>query len=119
MGHQSIERKNGFVLGNRQRNCRLVKSVARSQNLRRRGLLDERVDNVEEATNAVGVLRSDRDEGDWYTACHTNRVLNVQVLCKWDVEAGSVVFGKESYSLPTSLCGRLRVNTSIDGLEGK
>jgi hypothetical protein len=57
-----------------------VKSITCSQHLGWVFLADEEVYQVEEPTNSIGLFRSDRNEGDGYTASNPNRELNVQVL---------------------------------------
>ena len=72
--------KEKFILGNRCGNSRLIECVARGQNMGWRGFAEEEIDKVEETTNAVGVGRSDRYEGDRYTTRDASRILDVKVL---------------------------------------
>ena len=111
-----------FALGDRHGKPRFVESIASRQDLRRCGLCEEEVHDVEESTNAVRVGWTDRDESDWYTASNPDRILSVQVLCKRVKESMRQElesYLKDTYSLNTSLSGRLRVRTTVEGLKTK
>ena len=58
----------------------LVEAVAGGQDRRPVGLLDEGVNDIEEAIDAIRVVLADGDKGHGDLRSHTDGVLNVKVL---------------------------------------
>ena len=86
---QSILSINSFQLQERTKYSRsqrlgnraLIRAVASGQDLRRRVLVEEVIDDVQESLElSILVIISNGDEGDGDVSGETNRVLNVEVL---------------------------------------
>ena len=58
----------------------LVEAVAGGQDRRPVGLLDEGVNDIEEAIDAVAVALTNRDESDRDLRCNADSVLDIKVL---------------------------------------